>query len=635
MGKTFGELKDYLLRSSDDEVKRVGDALTSDEIAVVVKLMTNDELIVLSQKIFNPLRGSNIGSKGYMGARVQPNSPTDHPEDIFWQVLDAWSYAVGDVVLGTNPVSSEVEQVSKIEDTLKDIIDTFGLQDTLPHCVLAHIDVQSRVEKLKPGTTGIWFQSIAGTDAANQTFDLSIPKLLNHLQTRTGKYGFYAETGQGADETNGHGSGFDMLIHESRKYGLIRAAKGYFFPDSTSTQPWVFANDVAGFIGPEVFKTKEQLVRCCLEDLVMGKLHGLTLGLDICTTLHMDVSLDDLDWCIDHILPANPAYLMALPTKNDPMLSYLTTSFSDHLRIRHKFGYKVDDKMWSFFNSLGVVLEDGKPARHFGDPVGVYVQYKRAKGDERPEEQIREEGNEAIARVRKRGVPIAVGTGEEYWMPPVELDQEIRRLYADAKYCLWQELDDALVLTIPNHVLFKTESDDRIDYVYHPNSGERLSTAAVDGLRKLRNSWGDSIPEVQLVISDGLNVRSLFDQGHLMPFLQALRQRLDQGGFRSGETNIVFRNGRVRAGYRTGELLFGNTNNGSSKHILIHIIGERPGSEHRNFSAYITCATASQWAKTGTIDHDITRVVSGISDTAFAPSLAAEEVVQLCNRLKS
>ena len=61
-------------------------------------------------------------------------------------------------------------------------------------------------------------------------------------------------------------------------------------------------DSVAGFIGPEVFRTKEQLVRCCLEDTVMGKLHGLTIGLDICSTLHMDVTLDDLDWCIDNVM---------------------------------------------------------------------------------------------------------------------------------------------------------------------------------------------------------------------------------------------------------------------------------------------------------------------------------------------
>ena len=51
--------------------------------------------------------------------------------------------------------------------------------------------------------------------------------------------------------------------------------------------PWIHLNDVAGFIGPEVFRTREQLVRCCLEDIVMGKLHGLCLGLDVCSTLHM------------------------------------------------------------------------------------------------------------------------------------------------------------------------------------------------------------------------------------------------------------------------------------------------------------------------------------------------------------
>ena len=122
-------------------------------------------------------------------------------------------------------------------------------------------------------------------------------------------------------------------------------------------------NDVAGFIGPEVFRTREQLVRCCLEDIVMGKLHGLCLGLDVCSTLHMDVSLDDLDWCLDRILPANPAYLMALPTKIDPMLGYLTTGFQDHVRLREKFGYKVNDRMWQFFQELEVIDAGGQPDR--------------------------------------------------------------------------------------------------------------------------------------------------------------------------------------------------------------------------------------------------------------------------------
>lgn len=150
-------------------------SLSSDSVACVVKLMTNAELISMGKKIFNPLLNSQIGSKGYMGARVQPNSPTDHPEDIVWQVFDAWVYAVGDVVLGTNPVSSDPSSVSAIAPALYDILTTFGLEKTLPNWVLSHIDIQAEAEAMCPGTTGIWFQSLAGTTNANQTFNIGMP----------------------------------------------------------------------------------------------------------------------------------------------------------------------------------------------------------------------------------------------------------------------------------------------------------------------------------------------------------------------------------------------------------------------------------------------------------------------------
>ena len=52
----------------------------------------------------------------------------------------------------------------------------------------------------------------------------------------------------------------------------------------------MIVNDVAGFIGPEVFATAEQLERACLEDTVMAKLHGLTMGLDVCATFHMGIA---------------------------------------------------------------------------------------------------------------------------------------------------------------------------------------------------------------------------------------------------------------------------------------------------------------------------------------------------------
>ncbi|MBL8811395.1 MAG: ethanolamine ammonia-lyase subunit EutB, partial [Planctomycetaceae bacterium] len=96
---TLAELRTLLLTRPEDELHRIRRGLSSDVIACVVRLMTNEELILLGSRLFNALPGSQIGAKGYLGARVQPNSPTDNVDDIRWQVFDAFSYAVGDVLL--------------------------------------------------------------------------------------------------------------------------------------------------------------------------------------------------------------------------------------------------------------------------------------------------------------------------------------------------------------------------------------------------------------------------------------------------------------------------------------------------------------------------------------------------------
>ena len=629
MSMNFRQLKSFLIKSNEDSIKRIMPSLSSDIIALVVKLLSNEELIGISSKVFNPLSNSNIGAKGYVSARVQPNSPTDNIEDIVWQVFDAWSFGVGDLLLGTNPVSSDPRVVARIEAALHDVLVAFQLEKTMPNCVLSHIDIQSEVEHFQPGTTGIWFQSLAGTVEANKTFDVTIEKMQAHVDARQGnRFGLYAETGQGADATNGHGEGFDMVVHESRKYGLMRALKQRIRNKNTSqTEPWVFLNDVAGFIGPEVFRSKEQLVRCCLEDLVMGKLHGLTIGLDICTTLHMDVTLDDLDWCIDQIMPANPAYFMALPTKNDPMLSYLTTSFADHVRVREQFGFKINDAMWAFFKRIGVIGSDNKPTRNFGQPKQIYLQYCRAKGDQRSDESIIAEGEAAIDRVRKRGVPIAEGYGEKTWQLQPVLDQEIRELYKDAKYCLWTEWESNYLKSIANAVIITSRSANRVDYVYHPTSGERVNQEGLSILNKLRKSFKKIPPQVQVVISDGLNARALMDEGHLDAFIPLLYKNLESFNINVSRAPLVICNGRVRAGYQIGEELFGQEK--SDMHGIVHIIGERPGTMHRNFSVYITVASSTNWGKPGQIDHNITRVVSGISNTAYKPEEAAMEVATI------
>lgn len=637
--KSLGQFKQFLLGSDQTAIKRVMPALSSDVIACVVKLMSNAELVQIGRKVFNPLPGSQIGAQGYLGARLQPNSPTDNLQDIQWQVFDGWSYAVGDVLLGTNPVSSDPASVAAIERSLQDILKTFEIEHLMPHCVLSHIDVQAEVERESPGSTELWFQSIAGCDAANETFDISVEKMSRYAGQRKGHYGLYFETGQGADFTNGHAEGFDMVMHESRKYGFARALTGRVAEARRTaghqSDPWVHLNDVAGFIGPEVFRSREQLVRCCLEDIVMGKLHGLCLGLDVCSTLHMDVSLDDLDWCLHEIMPANPAYLMALPTKIDPMLGYLTTGFQDHVRLRSEFGFRVNDPMWQFFQQLGVIEADGQPTDHFGDPIWVYLQLRRRKGDSRSDNAIIQEGRNQIAEVRSRGLFIAQGHGEQTWELQSELQSDVSRIYDDAKLSIWAELDQEFIDAVPGGLPIETLSASREDYILHPASGEKPRDSSMRTLRALRQQQAGRF-DVQIVISDGLNALAIMEEGHLLPFLKRLRSGLGDRGFAVSGKNLIVTSGRVRAGYRIGEILFGNADVGEAplddltrSRVILHLIGERPGTGHHTFSTYITSVPGSTWGKPGTVDHNVTKVVSGIAATALDPVAGAEEVIRL------
>lgn len=630
---TLGQFKAFLLERPDSDIYPILPSLSSDSIACVVKLLSNEELIAIGKKLFFRLPDSQIGAKGYMGARIQPNSPTDNPDDIRWQVLNAFSYAVGDVLIGTNPVSSEIASVAAVESTLKNIVDTFGISEILPYCVLSHIDIQAEIEKQHPGSTALWFQSIAGSDAANETFDVSLEKLRRHTESKTGPFGLYFETGQGADFTNGHGAGTDMLIHESRKYGLARSMQQRLAREKKrkgeTGDAWVHLNDVAGFIGPEVFRTREQLVRCCLEDIVMGKLHQLTIGLDICTTLHMDVSLDDLGWCIEQIMPANPAYLMALPTRIDPMLGYLTTGYHDHVKIRETFGYRINDAMQTFFQSLHVIDHDGKPTHHFGDPAWIYVCYCRKRGDLRSEDDLRHEAKEKIDQVRQRGVFISEGYGETFSQLPKELAAQVCDIYTDAKACIWAQLPDDFESRFDVPVSLETLSKDRNDYILHPTSGEDLSLESLKQISRIKAKHGERF-DTAIAISDGLNALACTSDQQAETLASLLRRELTSQGYKVIPESLLIRAGRVRAGYRIGETLFGGRPENCQ---ILHIIGERPGSGHRTLSVYITRAPGATWGIRSKVDHNITKVVSGIAQTSLQPEEGATTAVRILKSL--
>jgi ethanolamine ammonia-lyase large subunit len=174
----------------------------------------------------------------------------------------------------------------------------------------------------------------------------------------------------------------------------------------------------------------------------------------------------------------------------------------------------------------------------------------------------------------------------------------------------------------------RTLSRNREDYILHPPTGEQLAPESLDRLKGLnRRSY-----DVQIVISDGLDALALTDENHLAPYLKAVRSQLSEAGYRVAPELVVVRNGRVRAGYRIGEALFGRIPDRESTRVVLHIIGERPGSGHRAYSVYLTAIPVSTWAETGQVDHNVTRVISGIADTALDPVRAASDTVRVLQR---
>jgi ethanolamine ammonia-lyase large subunit len=603
---TVGELKDTLLSERGAAwARRYGDGLSSEGVAAVVKLMTNEELSAVARKLFNPLPGEGvqIGSPRHFGSRIQPNSPGDDEEEILFSVLEGLGYGCGDVVLGLNPAADDLETIVRLEELLRSVVERLELPTR--YCVLSDIVKQSSARERVRVDVG--FQSLAGTSKAlGGMVGLDVDGLLDLAR---GFGGLYFETGQGSEVTNGAAEGLDMVTLESRSYGVARHI-------GRRTGAWMIVNDVAGFIGPEVFRTGEQLMRACLEDTVMAKLHGLTMGLDVCSTFHMGIDPSELHGLTESIVErAAPAYLMAVAGNADPMLGYMTTSFREHPTLRRRAGKRISSPMRRRLTELGAADARGLPRADAESAAALYSTYLKAGGDTRSPETLRGEASKKIAALSARGLDLGRGHGADYEAPP-GVEERLRAIYEHARRSLYAALDEGVVREVsPRHIRVRAEASDREHYLSHPPSGERLRAEDAASVAAL---YGSRRPQAQLVLSDGLNAGALNE--NLRAVLPRLRRGLTEAGLHVGEVDVVVTNGRVRAGYHVGELVGAD--------VVVHLIGERPGTGLNTLSAYLTYGRdksgRSRWSPG--LDHACTTAVCGIHPRGKRPDAAVEEI---------
>lgn len=324
---TVGEFRDWLLAASAEAIQPLAGGITPEMAAAVSKLMRLQDLISVAAKIRVVTRfRSTIGLPGRLSTRLQPNHPTDDPRGILAAIIDGLSYGSGDAVIGINPVSDSVQTV----DLLLRMVDRLRTTFSIPtqSCVLAHVTTQMQAMQ-RGAPVDLVFQSIAGTEAANRAFGVSLSLLKEAreqaLALNRGAIGnnvMYFETGQGSALSADAHHGVDQQTCEARAYAVAR----HFDP--------LLVNTVVGFIGPEYLFDGKQIIRAGLEDHFCGKLMGLPMGCDVCYTNHAEADQDDMDVLLTLLAAAGVNYIMGVPGADDIMLHYQSTSFHDALYAR-------------------------------------------------------------------------------------------------------------------------------------------------------------------------------------------------------------------------------------------------------------------------------------------------------------
>lgn len=361
-GWTVAKLREYILddRVGDRELKRLSRGLTSEMIAATGKLMSNLDLIHAANKVEIISRCNiAIGQKGTLASRLQPNHPTDNVDGMLASMKEGLSYGVGDAVIGINPVDDSVESVKRLLHATHDFIEAWNIPTQ--NCVLAHVTTQMKaIEQGAPAA--MIFQSIAGTEAANRSFGISVSLLEEAQQmimekgTSHGPQRLYFETGQGSELSAEAHHGIDQMTLEARNYGFARKFDPYIL------------NTVVGFIGPEYLYDNKQVIRAGLEDHFMGKMHGISMGVDICYTNHIRADQNDIEELGVLLTAAGVNFIIAAPMGDDCMLNYQSMSYHDIATLRQTLDRKPAPKFAAWLEHMGIT-EDGKLTERAGDPT--------------------------------------------------------------------------------------------------------------------------------------------------------------------------------------------------------------------------------------------------------------------------
>lgn len=98
----------------------------------------------------------------------------------------------------------------------------------------------------------------------------------------------------------------------------------------------------------------------------MGKLTGISMGVDACYTNHMKADQNDIENLSVLLTAAGCNYFMGIPAGDDIMLNYQCTGYHEAPSLRELFDLSPTKEFAAWMEKMGIT-ENGKLSSRAGD----------------------------------------------------------------------------------------------------------------------------------------------------------------------------------------------------------------------------------------------------------------------------
>lgn len=601
---TLGDLKDHLLRSDGQEIKRIGRGMIPVIAAALSKLMDAHELIFIPRKIFTPTKARTlIGVPGSLSFRIQPNHPKDNLDAISLMVYTNLALGMGDCLIGVNPAEGSIDTIISVITHIDKLRRETGVPTQI--CVLGHVKTQLAALKLG-APVEILFQSFAGTERTlTEEFDVTVSYMDQAYNTmiekgplrNVARQFMYLETGQGSEMTYRKHNGIDMTTCEALCYGLCRRYDPFM------------VNSATGFIGPETHLNDFELMISNLQDNFMGKLLGLPMGVSPSYTLHADTHIEGQQMTTHLATAAGANFFMDVYLGTDRMLAHFVNSGHDDQTLREVHNRIPAPEFLEWAKEKGIFEQSADGCVTRGSEWGNPRLFCKSAAE--------------FQRLRE-SLPSAPGFDNAGPRPVNKVQRTLLLNQSIGREAVHSRLREDELEGIDFRVL-TTMAQCREDHLRRSELGTMLTTESMESLSPENK-------DIQVIITDGLSAEAIHHNIH--DILTVLEDGLRSRNYAMGQ-HILVHYGRVKLIECIGDALLCQ--------LVIMFIGERPGGDalsSRSMSAYLVYRLNDAEVRRQAIEYSgnkgihyeytlISNIYMGGLPALEAGSVVAEKAVQI------